>query len=310
MHRLSMGTFFRLHAYKLIALLLSANGALLAFLISGDLKPAADWAWTDIVGEGGTALLALLWIGLVLKSRPAGQVTTLLVAGLGCLFFSWWVDTLDEFIQLPDSIHWDHWLESAPLPIGMLLLTLGIYHWHNEQLAIAAQMKKREKTFREYRLFDKVTPLGGPEYLRQHLQLALAEGRQHQQPLSLVIVDLDQFNHINLQFGFREGDNVLAAVTQLLLLNLRPTDLLFRLAGDRFVALLPNTGELQAQQLSQALQDSVRHFACHSQHNGERIRLAATAAWVVARDDNSDDLMERLNLALARAKQPPYLHTG
>jgi len=299
-----MSNLLRQHTIKLFSLLLMTNGALLAFLSIGEIKSVAQWSWTDIIGEGGTALLALVWIFLVLKSRPAGLVTQLLVTGLGCLFFSWWVDTLDEFIQMPAQIHWDHWLESLPMPIGMLLLTLGIYHWHHEQLAISAHMIKREKAFRAHRLFDQVTPLGSAEYLKQQLELALLESRQLRQPLALVIVDLNQFNHINQEHGFTEGDAVLSSVTQLLLLNLRSHDLLFRLAGDRFVALLPNTGEQQGNGLALALQQSVDHFAYHSQRNGERIMLSACSACVLARDENSQQIMERLNLALARAKQP------
>ncbi|MEZ5504456.1 MAG: GGDEF domain-containing protein [Gammaproteobacteria bacterium] len=302
-----MAYLMRLHRLKIGALLLLANAALILYLWAGEPKPATSIAWTDVIGEGGTAVLALAWIFLVLKSRPAGRVTTLLVSGLGCLFFSWWVDTLDEFIALPDAVNWDHWLESVPMPVGMLLLTLGIYHWHHEQLVISEQMAKREKLFREHRLFDKVTPLGGADYLRQQLSLALQLARQEQQPLSLVMLDLNHFARINDQYGFTEGDRVLQALTQLLLLNLRRHDLLFRLAGDRFVALLPNTGEAQARGLAQALAEAVNHFAYHSQQQGERIPLQAVAAVVMATGDSPESLLQRLHLALAHAKQPPHV---
>ena len=172
-----MPTLFGLHRLKLAALLLAANAALLLHLGAGDLKPMSDWVWLDILGEGGSALLCLVWLGLVLKSRPAGRVTNFLAIGLGLVFLSWWVDALDEFILLPDAISWDHWLESAPMPLGLLLLTLGIYHWHREQLAISAQMEKRERLFREHLLFDKLTPLNTADYLRRQLQQSLAEAR-------------------------------------------------------------------------------------------------------------------------------------
>ena len=296
-----------LHRFKLGLLFLLANAALVLMLAAGDLKPFVQLSWTDIIGEGGTAALALAWIVLVLKSRPSGQVTRLLAAGLGCLFFSWWVDTLDEFIELPDAVVWDHWLESIPMPIGMLLLTLGIYHWHHEQLAISAQMTKREKLFREYRLFDNVTPLGGADYLRQQLGIALRQARQDQQPLSLLMLDLNDFSAINRRFGFSEGDQLLQALTQLLLLNLRRHDLLCRLAGDRFVALLPNTGEHQARALASDIQAAVDHFAYHTQQQGERVQLRAACAVVMATEDTADSLLERLNLALARNRQPPHI---
>ena len=305
-----MPTLFGLHRLKLAALLLAANAALLLHLGAGDLKPMGDWVWLDILGEGGSALLCLVWLGLVLKSRPAGRVTNFLALGLGLVFLSWWVDALDEFILLPDSISWDHWLESAPMPLGLLLLTLGIYHWHREQLAISAQMEKRERLFREHLLFDKLTPLNTADYLRRQLQQSLVEARTEQQPLSLVILDLDDFSQINRLHGHAEGDRVLQALTQLLLLNLRHRDLLCRLAGDRFVVLLPNTGAREAQLLAEELRLAVAHLAYKARAHGERLQLQASTAAVMALQDDADGLLQRLNLALAKAKQPPYAHSA
>ncbi|MBX9713734.1 MAG: GGDEF domain-containing protein [Pseudomonas sp. PGPPP3] len=298
-----MSSLLHLHRLKLAALLLAANLALLLHLAAGDLKPMAEWVWLDILGEGGSALLALAWLVLILKSRPAGRVSSLLALGLGCVFFSWWVDALDEFIRLPDSITWDSWLESAPMPIGLLLMTVGLYHWHHEQLAISAQLEKRERLFREHRLFDKLTPLGAAEYLRRQLQLSLQHAEQAQ-PLSLVAVDLDNFSALNQRFGHAEGDAVLQAISQQLLLNLRCQDLLCRLAGDRFVVLLPNTGETLARQLAGELQQAVAHLAHKTRQHGERLHLSATVAVVMAVDEDPQTLLQRLNLALARAKQP------
>ena len=298
-----MSSLLHLHRLKLAALLLAANLALLLHLAAGDLKPMAEWVWLDILGEGGSALLALAWLVLILKSRPAGRVSSLLALGLGCVFFSWWVDALDEFIRLPDSITWDSWLESAPMPIGLLLMTVGLYHWHHEQLAISAQLEKRERLFREHRLFDKLTPLGAAEYLRRQLQLSLQHAGQAQ-PLSLVAVDLDNFSALNQRFGHAEGDAVLQAISQQLLLNLRCQDLLCRLAGDRFVVLLPNTGETLARQLAGELQQAVAHLAHKTRQHGERLHLSATVAVVMAVDEDPQTLLQRLNLALARAKQP------
>ncbi len=305
-----MPTPFGLHRLKLAALLLAAHAALLLHLGAGDLKPAGDWVWLDILGEGGSALLCLVWLGLVLKSRPTGRVTNFLALGLGLVFLSWWVDALDEFILLPDAISWDHWMESAPMPLGLVLLTLGIYHWHREQLAISAQMEKRERLFREHLLFDKLTPLNTADYLRRQLQQSLAEARAEQQPLSLVILDLDDFSQINRLHGHAEGDRVLQALTQILVLNLRHRDLLCRLAGDRFVVLLANTGAREAQQLAEELRLAVAHLAYKARAHGERLQLQASTAAVMALQDDADGLLQRLNLALAKAKQPPYAHSA
>lgn len=138
------------------------------------------------------------------------------------------------------------------------LLTFGIFHWHKEELAISAQMVKRERVFREHRLFDALIPLGSAGYLREQLKLALKEARTEAQPLSLVAIDIDHFSQINQLYGHQEGDAVLQSITQLLLLNLREQDLLCRLAGDRFVALLPNTNEYQAEIIALELKMRLR----------------------------------------------------
>jgi diguanylate cyclase (GGDEF)-like protein len=288
---------------KLAALLLLANLGLLLHLGAGDLKPTAIWNWSDMVGEGGSALMVLVWIALLLKGRPAGRVTGLLFWGLGCLFLALWMDTVDEFVALPESVTWDHWLESVPMPIGFGLITLGIYHWHREQLAISAQMEKRERVFREHRLFDTVTPLGGADYLKVQLAQALKEGREQAQSFSLLILDLDDFQRLNRTWGHAEGDRVLQTLTQLLLLNLRRQDLLCRLAGDRFVVLLPNTGERQAWEFASELQLAVSSCAYRSSQ-GERLQLSAGVAAVMARNETPEQLLERLNLTLARSRRP------
>ncbi|PRB82922.1 GGDEF domain-containing protein [Pseudomonas sp. MYb185] len=291
------------HRIKLTALLIAANLGLMLHLLSGEIKPVSAWDWLDVAGEGGSAVLILVWIGLLLKSRPAGYVTDLLFTGLGCLFFSLFMDTVDEFIALPAAVNWDGWLESGPMPVGFILLTLGIFHWHREQLAINEQMRNRERLFREHRQFDKLTPLGDANYLRAQLQLALGEANDARQPLSVIMLDLDAFSRINREYGHAEGDRLLQVLTQLLLLNLRQHDLLCRLAGDRFAVILPHTGERQAQLLAGEMSLAVRSLAYKSSRQGERIELSATVVALMARDEDTETLLQRLNIAMARAKQ-------
>jgi diguanylate cyclase (GGDEF)-like protein len=298
-----MKSLLKLHTLTLLGLAFAANAGLQILLAAGEIKPWAEIDWMDVVGEGGSAVLTLAWLIMLLHSRPAGRVTRLLALGLACICFSWWMDVLDEFIQLPASATWDNWLETAPMPVGLILLTFGIYHLNQEQRAINVQMNKRERLFREHRLFDNLTPLGTAEYLRRQLDMALRQASDEQRPLSLMAVDLDEFSRVNQRYGQEEGDLVLQAVAQLLVLNLRHQDLLCRLAGDRFVVLLPDTAEQQARQLAEELQTAVASLAHKTRQHGERLHLRASTAVVMAFDDDAEQLLKRLNLGLAKAKQ-------
>ena len=297
-----MPKLLHLHTAKLAAILICANGMLLLYLSTGSWKPLHVWSWADIIGEGGAGTLAFVWLCLILKSRPSGRITNLLTVGLGLMFLAWWADALDEVIGLPQSVQWDHWLESGCISVGMLTLTYGLFHWHHEQLAIAAQRQKQERALREHRYFDRVTPLSGAHYLRQQINLLLKQ--ETELPTALVIVDLDDFDSVNRRYSHQEGDHLLRAVSQLMLLNLRNQDLLCRLAGDRFVVLLPNTGEYQANLIAQEIDCAISHFAYRTQSHGERLYLRATTAVVRAQDEPCDALLQRLHLALAKAKNP------
>ena len=219
------------HRYKLGLLLLAANAAVLLNLAFGTPKAFSEWHWLDIFGEGGTALFMLFWLGLVIKSRPTGRVTNYLAYGLCFMFFSWWVDVLDEFIRLPKHIGWDHWMESAPMPVGMILLTIGLFHWHREQQAINQQMEKRERVFREHRLFDKLTPLGGAGYLKHQVSDCLAQSVEQQQPLSLLALELQQAVQSLAHKTRQQGERVyLSASTAVVMaVNEAPDELLKRL---------------------------------------------------------------------------------
>ena len=297
-----MNPLLKLHGMTIGGLILAANAGLLIYLAAGDIKHWAEINWMDVAGEGGTCLILCGWLFMLLRGRPAGRVTRLLSLGLCFTAFSMWMDTLDEFIRLPAEAIWDNWLETAPMPIGMLLLTLGMYHLQQEQRAINEQMRKREQLIRDHRLFDKLTPLAGAQYRRQHLQQALQQTEAEQQPLSLIAIDLDDFSQVNQRYGQAEGDQVLQVVAQLLLFNLRQQDMLCRLAGDRFVAVLPNTGEQQARTMATDLQQSIASLAYRSQRHGERLQLSATTAVVMALNEDEAQLLKRLNQALARAK--------
>lgn len=91
-------------ASVLSCLALFSTSGLYLYLMTGDIKSWEMIKWLDVFAEGGTTLLALFWLVLLMRSRPAGCVTSLLALGLSCFVFSWWMDFLDEFIKIPDTI--------------------------------------------------------------------------------------------------------------------------------------------------------------------------------------------------------------
>ena len=108
-------------------------------------------------------------------------------------------------------------------------------------LAIALYQRS---TFRELRamrlaLTDPLTGLGNHRHFHDRLERELADSQAQGYPLSLCLVDIDDFKRINDRFGHPGGDKVLAQLAT----NLRQGGEAFRLGGDEFAILLPGRDE-------------------------------------------------------------------
>lgn len=294
-------TMIFLHKWKLLAIALATNLTILLSLAVGDIKLWQEIDWLDIVGESGVCLLTILWLAFTLNSRPKGSVTTLLALGLGLIFIGSFQDLMDEVIAIPETSMWRGSIESTLMPVGLIVLTLALYHWHKEQLLFSQERRRKEQNLREYRLQDQLTGLGDARFLQQQLEQQLEHCRQQQQPLTLVLLDLDQFDTINRRFGHAEGDRLLKELTEVLLLNLRRCDLLCRYAGDRFAVVLPGAGEQLATQLSSQLQDAVSHFA-YKTTQGESVYHSASVGVATDTGDHPESLTEQATQRLLTAK--------
>ena len=143
---------------------------------------------------------------------------------------------------------------------------------------------------------------GLPDARAFHARLAeeLARARRHGVALAVVTVDLDHFTALNARHGRPAGDAVLAEAALQLKLALRETDILARLGGDQFAAILPETDLPQALRCAERVRRSLedRTFPRVS-------RLTASAAVAAFPRDGTElpELMHQLDRALEVAKK-------
>ena len=100
---------------------------------------------------------------------------------------------------------------------------------------------------------DDLTGLANRRHLKEQLGTELARATHHRRPLSLLLLDLDDFKQINDSQGHHAGDMTLRQIADILSQSLRQQDLAARLGGDEFALLLPNTDNGQAQTVSRRL---------------------------------------------------------
>ncbi len=102
-------------------------------------------------------------------------------------------------------------------------------------------------------LTETLNRRGFEERARQELKRAARNGA----PVSLLMVDANDFKRINDNFGHQAGDSALRAIANGIRTRVRPYDLIGRLGGDEFAVLLPGLGEQAAAELVPRLLQSI-----------------------------------------------------
>lgn len=122
--------------------------------------------------------------------------------------------------------------------------------------------------------------------------------------ISVVLLDMHNFNQVNQIYSFNEGTSVLQHISQLISLNLRPHDLLCRFAGDRFIMLLPKTNVQQAEKIALKLERMIMVSAYYHRDLSVHIPLKALTAYCsVVQHETTQQLLSALNQQLAHLKQ-------
>ena len=109
-----------------------------------------------------------------------------------------------------------------------------------ENSLLTAQLQKLLRT-------DSLTGLYNRRTLDEVLPVEFARARRYDHPLSLIMIDLDDFKLVNDRYGHPAGDKVLAATGALINNNIRQHDIGVRYGGDEFSIILPDTNHLQGQ---------------------------------------------------------------
>ena len=165
-------------------------------------------------------------------------------------------------------------------------------------LAIALYQRS---TFRELRamrlaLTDPLTGLGNHRHFHDRLERELSDSRAQGYPLSLCLVDIDDFKRINDRFGHPGGDQVLAQLAT----NLRRGGEAFRLGGDEFAILLPGRDEEGSRMAAEAI---VERIAAIELEPAGPVTVSAGIATVPQEELGRDELVRRADSALYWAKE-------
>jgi diguanylate cyclase len=148
----------------------------------------------------------------------------------------------------------------------------------------------------------RVDPLTGAlnrKGMDEVMQREVARTRRQNAPLSLALLDLDNFKQINDQLGHRTGDMALQHLATVTRETLRPQDTLVRFGGEEFVIVLPDTGMEEAVKAMERVQRELTRRYFLADNNKLLITFSAGVSVLGANEEPAD--------ALRRADQAMYL---
>jgi diguanylate cyclase (GGDEF)-like protein len=102
-------------------------------------------------------------------------------------------------------------------------------------------LRQSEQKFRELSITDDLTRLYNSRHFFHQIKKEIERTNRYEHPLSLLMLDLDNFKKYNDTLGHIAGDEVLARAGGILLDSLRKTDTAYRYGGEEFAVLLPET---------------------------------------------------------------------
>jgi diguanylate cyclase len=167
------------------------------------------------------------------------------------------------------------------------------------------QLQESLQALRTETLTDPLTTLSNRKFFDPALVKAMAEAKEANQPLSLLMVDIDNFKGFNDKYGHLTGDQVLRLVALSLKQNVKGQDVAARYGGEEFVVALPNTSLQSAITVADHIRRAVMTKELVKRSTAERLgRVTISIGAAMLRpSDSAQTLIERADACLYAAKR-------
>lgn len=261
-------------------------------IIAADQDEAAQ-----IIAAGDAELVALEVSGPVdglrvcsqLRARPDTRHVPILLIG-----DSWETEALYKGMELGASDYAFRPVDHAEM-VARIRLQVKRHRFHE-------RLRDQHRQNRDMATRDPLTGAFNRRYFNDHFARLLRHGDEHNQPVSLILADIDRFKSVNDTHGHPAGDAVLKDFVVRLGICTRATDLIARLGGEEFAVVAPDAEEGIASRIAERLRASI---ADETFDIGGETQLKMTSSFGVATataNDSMETLLARADAALYQAK--------
>ena len=169
------------------------------------------------------------------------------------------------------------------------------------------QLKKQADQLEALSHVDALTQIPNRRRFDEVIETEWKRAFRLQQPLAVLMIDIDHFKQYNDHYGHGAGDDALRSVAAALSGGVvRPADLVARYGGEEFVVILPETGGDAAAAIAEKLRERVFALAIAHEHSSAAPRMTISvgvAALVPGEKTSVQQLLEMADKMLYRAKE-------
>ncbi len=153
-------------------------------------------------------------------------------------------------------------------------------------------------------LTDSLTGLYNRRYLEVHLEKLLLKNQENRKSLAVLMIDIDHFKLVNDTHGHAVGDEILKVFAHRLMDKLRSFDLVARMGGEEFEAILPDVTTERAHMVAERLRRAIAEesFVCGAEGGSLDITTSIGGAIIDHEDHTIEEILDRADKALYEAK--------
>lgn len=209
------------------------------------------------------------------------------------------LEIMNHWISVRYEKRVDYWLLWKILAAVTLLILLLLYRYsivsrYNKKLL--AMNSKLDLLYK----IDRLTQVYNRHMLDSEMERELVRSARYNTSFSVILLDVDYFKRVNDNYGHHTGDTVLVAISSLLSINVRETDVLGRWGGEEFLIICPETGAKGAFLLAEKLRLKIEEL--HFPVMKENVTVSLGVACYV-KGESSEDIIKRADDALYKAKK-------
>lgn len=178
------------------------------------------------------------------------------------------------------------------------VLIRRLRHQVAEQFKVMTKLQVRAEEFEKLAILDPLTGLYNRRFAEQRLTEEVARAHRSSEPLTVLILDLDDFKPVNDQYGHATGDLVLRYFADRLERTIRVSDVAVRWGGDEFLLILPDFRRGQVEDLLRRLQP------VEVELSSQKISVSFSAGWAhYQAGEPMEQLLDRADQALLSHKR-------